>query len=88
MQQLWIDASSAAQEKLVNVLEDNTGAGITTGDGVVTLQLGELVRSLGTELGLSAATLDRIPPDAGELEIMSSDRLGAAQAGVPSRSAC
>src|SRR5215217_4272509 len=35
VQQLWINASSAAQEKLVNVLEDDTGAGITTGDGVV-----------------------------------------------------
>ena len=84
VQQLFVDASSTAQEKLVNVLEDRTGAGITTGNGEVTLQLGELVRSLGAELGLSAATLDRIPPDAGELEIMSSDRLGAAQAAVRS----
>jgi hypothetical protein len=33
-------------------------------------------------LGVSSATLDRIPPDAGQLEIMRSDQLGAAQAGV------
>ena len=84
VQQLWITASTTAQEKLVNVLEDDTGLGITTGDGVVTLHLGELVRALGTELGLSAATLDRIPPDAGELEIMRSDQLSAAQAAVRS----
>ena len=64
------------------MLEDKTGLGITTGNGVVTLDLGELVHSLGKELGLSAATLDRIPPDAGELEIMRSDQLDAAQAGV------
>ena len=84
VQQLFINASTTAQEKLTNVLEDKTGAGITTGNGVVTLDLGELVTSLGEELGLSASTLDRIPPDAGELEIMRSDQLDAAQAGVRS----
>jgi hypothetical protein len=82
LQQLFIDASSTAQEKLINVLEDKTGSGITTGSGVVTLDLGELVRSLGAELGLPASALDRIPPDAGELEIMRSDQLDAAQTGV------
>jgi hypothetical protein len=84
VQQLWINANAVAQQKLVNVLEDKTGFGITTGSGVVTLDLGELVRSLGAELGVSSATLDRIPPDAGELEIMRSDQLAAAQAGVKS----
>jgi hypothetical protein len=82
VQQLWIDASTTAQQKLVNVLEDNTGLGITTGNGVVTLDLGELVRELGAQLGLSSATLDRIPPDAGQLEVMRSDQLDAAQTGV------
>jgi hypothetical protein len=84
VQQLWITASATAQEKLVNVLENNTGAGITTGDGVVTLDLGELVQSLGTELGLPATALDRIPPDAGQLVVMRSDQLAAAQTGVQS----
>jgi hypothetical protein len=82
LQQLWIKASSTAQQKLTNVLENETGFGITTGNGVVTVDLGELVRSLGAELGLPAAALDRIPPGAGDLEVMSSDQLGAAQAGV------
>ena len=84
VQQLWINASTTAQQKLVNVLEDKTGFGITTGNGVVTLDLGELVRSLGTELGISSATLDKLPSGAGELEIMRSDQLDAAQAGVRS----
>jgi hypothetical protein len=82
IQQLWINASSTAQQKLTNVLENETGAGITTGNGVVTVDLGELVKSLGAELGLPATALDRIPPDAGQLEVMRSDQLGAAQAGV------
>jgi hypothetical protein len=82
VQQLWIDASSLAQEKLVNVLENKTGAGITTGDGVVTVDLGELVSELGSELGLPASALDRLPPDAGEITVMRSDQLAAAQTGV------
>jgi hypothetical protein len=84
VQQIWINANAAAQEKLANVLENETGAGITTGNGVVTVDLGELVQTLGAELGLPAAALDRIPPDAGEFEVMRSDQLDAAQAGVRS----
>jgi hypothetical protein len=82
VQQIWIDASSLAQQKLVNVLENKTGHGITTGDGVVTFDLGQLVTELGTELGLSASTLDRIPPDAGVITIMQSSELATAQTGV------
>ena len=79
VQQLWVEASSLAQQKLVNVVEDKTGHGISTGDGEVTLDLGELVQQLGTELGLSSSVLDRIPPDAGVITVMQSDRLATAQ---------
>jgi len=61
VQQLWINASSAAQQQLVNVLEDKTGHGISTGNGVVTLDLSELVTEIGTELGLPASALAKIP---------------------------
>jgi hypothetical protein len=84
VQQVWINANAVAQEKLANVLENETGSGITTGNGVVTVDLGELVQTLGAELGLPAAALDRIQPDAGEFEVMRSDQLAAAQAGVRS----
>jgi hypothetical protein len=82
VEQLWIDASSLAQQKLVNVLEDETGQGISTGDGVVTLELGELLTQVGQELGLSTAALDRIPPDSGVITVMRSSELAEAQAGV------
>jgi hypothetical protein len=82
VQQVWIDASSLAQQKLVNVLEDKTGHGITTGDGVVTLDLGELVRELGASMGISQSTLDRIPQDAGEITILRSNQLAEAQTAV------
>jgi hypothetical protein len=80
-QQLFIQASAVAHEKLVNVLEDKTGHGISTGNGVVTLNLHELLVELGTQLGLPADALARVP-DAGTITLMKSDQLAAAQTGI------
>ena len=82
VQQLFIDASSLAQQKLVNVLEDKTGDGISSGDGTVTVDLGQLLSQVGAELGLPASALDRLPPDAGTITVMQSDQLAAAQTAV------
>jgi hypothetical protein len=79
VQQLFINASSFAHEKLVNVLENTTGHGISTGDGVVTLDLHALVTELGQELGLSDQTLAKIPADAGVITLMKSDQLTTIQ---------
>ena len=82
IQQLFIEASSRAQQKLVNVLEDKTGYGISTGNGEVTIDLHQLVVELGTSLGISQERLDKLPAKAGVITLMSSDQLGAAQKGV------
>jgi hypothetical protein len=82
VQQLFINASSAAHDKLVNVLENKTGFGITTGEGEVTLDLHELVTELGQQIGLSDQTLAKIPADAGVISLMKSDQLSALQKGV------
>jgi hypothetical protein len=82
VQQTFINASSLAQQKLLNVLENKTGQGISTGNGNVTVDLSELVTELGTDLGLPAAALAKIPPDTGVITVMRSDQLAAAQAGV------
>jgi hypothetical protein len=82
VQQLWINANAAAQQKLVNVLEDKTGNGISTGNGVVTLDLSELVTQIATALGVPASALAKIPPDAGVITVMRSDQLSAAQTAV------
>jgi hypothetical protein len=81
-QQLFIEASGRAHKRLINVLENKTGAGISTGNGVVTLNLGELVVQLGNDLGLPDAALARIPPGAGQITVMRSSQLGLAQKGV------
>jgi hypothetical protein len=82
VQQLWVNANAVAQEKLVNVLENKTGHGISTGNGVVTLDLSELVTQIGTQLGVPQSLLDRIPADAGVITVMRSDQLSAAQTAV------
>jgi hypothetical protein len=82
VQQLFINAVSVAHEKLVNVLENKTGRGISTGEGVVTLDLHELVIELGQQIGLSDEALAKIPADAGVITLMKSDQLSALQKGV------
>ena len=72
-------------QKLVNVLEDKTGHGISTGNGVVTLDLSQLVTEIGTELGVPASALAKIPPDTGVITVMRSDQLSAAQTAVQGR---
>jgi hypothetical protein len=81
-QQLFVKASDIAHEKLVNVLENKTGFGISTGNGVVTLDVGELLKQIGAELGLPGDALNKIPADAGTITILKSDQLNTAQKGV------
>ena len=82
VQQAFVDATGIAHQKLINVLENKTGYGIDTGNGVVTLDLSALVKELGTELGLPASALDKIPAGTGVITVMKSDQLNAAQQGV------
>jgi hypothetical protein len=82
IQQLFIRVSAIAHQKLVNVLENKTGLGISTGNGVVTLDLHQLVVEVGTELGLSPDRLARLPATAGTITLLKSDQLSAAQTGV------
>jgi hypothetical protein len=82
VQEFFINASSVAHDKLVNVLENKTGRGITTGSGVVTLDLHQLVTELGEQLGISDERLAKLPADAGVITVMESDQLSALQKGV------
>jgi hypothetical protein len=84
VQQAWVSALTLAHQKLINVLENKTGHGISTGNGEVTLDLSALVAELGLDLGVPQAALDRLPPDAGQFTLMKSDQLSAAQTGFQS----
>ena len=82
VQQLFINASTVAHEKLVNVLEDKTSYGISTGGGVVTLNLYDMIYEIGTELGIPSDALAKLPTDLGTITLLKSDQLSTAQAAV------
>jgi hypothetical protein len=82
VQELWVTASSNTHERLVNVLENKTGEGVTAGDGTVTLQLGALLQRLSAQLGLPGKVVAKLPPDAGTIVLLKSSQLSAAQAAV------
>ena len=82
IQDLWIKSSTATHERLVNVLENKTGAGVSTGNGIVTVNLGELLKSIAPDLGLPAGAADKIPPNTAVITVMRSNQLGFAQKAV------
>jgi hypothetical protein len=84
VQQLFVNSSAIAHQKLVNVLEDKTGYGISTGNGDVTLNLHQFIVDVGTQLGLPSDALAKLPNKAGTVTLMKSDQLAAAQTGVKS----
>lgn len=77
-QKLWEAANRAAHRELVVVLEGGNDR-ISTEGGVVTLDLGAMLRDLGRQIGLSANLTNRIPADAGRVEVLRSEELKTAQ---------
>ena len=75
---LWEELNRRAHTRLVDILEGNEGGRITTAGGDVVLDLSPLVMRVGERLGVEA----QLPPDAGQVTIMRSDQLEAAQKGV------
>jgi hypothetical protein len=82
VQNLFIEASARAHDKLVNVLENKTGFGISTGNGVVTLDVRALLQQLSAQLGLPGKAAARIPEGRGKIVLLRSSNLKAAQQGV------
>ncbi len=82
VQEGWEQVNRVAHQELIAVLEDDTRGNITTGGGTVTLNLRTLVVNIGTELGFGDELEARLPPDAGQIVILQSDELEAAQNAV------
>lgn len=75
---IWHTVNEKAHQTLVNVLEDKTKVG-STKDGKVTLDIGEIVRIVGTDLGLPSSVMDKVPASAGQITIFESSSLAAIQ---------
>lgn len=81
-QTVWETANRVAHEAAVKILRDDTRESVSTADGAIELDLGTAVRNLGEQIGIPAAALDRLPEDAGQITIVQSDELAAAQNAV------
>jgi hypothetical protein len=77
-QTLWEDANRTAHEQLIAVLEDKKEA-VSTEEGTVSLNVGSLITNLANQIGIGAELADKLPPDAGQIEILKSDELKTAQ---------
>lgn len=73
---LWSAANRAAHETLLKILNDE-GSVVSTGGGEVTLDLKALLSESGGQLAGKLGS--KIPDDAGQLTILESDQLSAAQ---------
>jgi hypothetical protein len=77
-QSLWEDANRSAHEQLVSVLE-NKGEAVSTEEGNVSLNLGSLLTNLADQVGIGQDLAAKLPPDAGQIQILRSDQLKTAQ---------
>ncbi len=76
VQQAWEKANETVHAELINLIEGG-GEVVSTTGGDVVLDLGALVSEIGSEAGISVA--GKIPPDAGQIEIVKSDQLSFVQ---------
>ncbi len=81
VQALWADANRVAHERLLEVLNGG-GKTVSTKNGEVTLNLRPLVEQLGEEVGVGSGIAEKLPADAGQLVILKSNQLSAAQTGA------
>jgi hypothetical protein len=85
VQTLWENANKRAHAAVLRVLEGKDlgkNGNISTANGVVTLDLRPAITRLATRLGVEDRLKANADPNAGQLVIMKSDQLGAAQTAV------
>jgi hypothetical protein len=77
--EIWSQANRRAHETIVNILRDETNPAFSTTGGVVTLDVREVVVQLADALGLPGTVVERIPEDAGQIQLAESDTLASLQ---------
>ena len=73
VQEAWENINRAMHERLITVVEEDV-------DEPVTLDLGDIVEGVGAQAGLNIA--DRLPPDAGQIEVIPAEDLSTARKAV------
>jgi hypothetical protein len=77
-QELWEEANRTAHEQLLAVLEDKKEA-VSTNEGRVSLNLGLLLQNIAEQVGIGEDLVDKLPPEAAQIEIIESEELKTAQ---------
>ncbi len=82
-QTVWQDANRTAHEAAVRILRDESNIdAISTSGGDIVLNLNTAVVNLGEAVGIPQSALDRLPADVGQITILQSSELAAAQNAV------
>jgi hypothetical protein len=81
-QELWERANRRAHTALVNVLEGKDAGPISTANGDVVLDLRPLIQRVAERLGVGERLKARAPPNSGEIVLLKSNQLDAAQTAV------
>jgi hypothetical protein len=81
-QALWERLNRRAHTALVNVLEGKDAGPISTANGDVVLDLRPLISRIAQRLGVGDRLKERAPPDSGEIVLLRSDQLDAAQKSI------
>ncbi len=77
-QELWVNSLSTTHEQLLRVLDDELTA-VSTEDGAIVLNLRPLVIQLGDRVAIFGRVAERLPADAGRIEVMEAQQLETAQ---------
>lgn len=78
LQRLWALTLEQSHRTLVQVLEGQ-GSRVSTDEGVVTLDLEQIVLEAADRIGIREQVEDKLPADVGRIEILRSDELDTAQ---------
>jgi hypothetical protein len=81
-QELWERVNRRAHTALVNVLEGKDAGPISTSNGNVVLDMQPFLQEVAQRLGVGDRLKERAPPGSGQIVLLKSDQLGAAQTGV------
>jgi hypothetical protein len=77
-QEVWVAALTGTQKQVVRVLDDETRF-LQTEGGVVVIDLRQLLRELAVQLPLATGLADRLPPDAGVIQLFEAEQVETAQ---------
>ena len=79
MQTLWEEANRRAHQRFIQIVKDEGTENVSTTGGDVTIDLRGLLIQVAQQVGLSGKRIQSLPPESGQLVVMSSDELSAIQ---------